>query len=334
MNNFKVPYKPKLREGVFLLDHPEGLQIKAMHQDLVLRGRVAGELIPKIVSLFDSGLTAFEIAGKLKTQSPDLEEEVVLQALQVLNDHFLLEEASSSSSAPDARFNFFSYFSYDKQAVQEKLKTSSLALITCGESGKKVADYLSPMDLGELNIFEEGEIGNLEELIGHPNLLLVCLETPRFDLLRKINTLALKRELKWTRAILHSFVAEIGPTVIPFRSPCYQCFDLRLKSTRCNYEEYLNYEKFAQSGKIKYFSLPLLQDLFAACVALESLKLLTDFQAPLSLANLLVFDLIKMEIQSHPVLKLPHCPACGKGTFLPSKRNYLKNWAEIEGNHG
>jgi bacteriocin biosynthesis cyclodehydratase domain-containing protein len=114
----------------------------------------------------------------------------------------------------------------------------------------------------------------------------------------------------WTSARFAGFEFHIGPTVIPGETPCYECFRLRINSNVPDYSEHMLLEEYRKHHRLREATLAFTPA--AGLLALEVLKGVTWFAAPATYAHLYVLNLLTMQSELHPILKIPRCPTCGR----------------------
>ena len=102
----------------------------------------------------------------------------------------------------------------------------------------------------------------------------------------------------------------MGPTIVPYETACYECFNLRQKSNVPDIAEYQVVEQFQRTNRLSSDWLAFTPG--AGLLALEVLKAITWFMPPAGYAHLYSLNLLTMESKRHPVLKIPRCPACGR----------------------
>lgn len=145
--------------------------------------------------------------------------------------------------------------------------------------------------------------------------LVVCLESFQPWLYEQINQACLELNLIWTWCTLDGHEGMVGPTVIPWETACWKCYDLRVKANMDHYEEYMAYEDHLYKQKINQaqfgYLLPSI-DFLAGLSALEVVKDLSGLTPPLTYGTQLAVNLLTTQFELHPVLKVPRCPACGR----------------------
>jgi bacteriocin biosynthesis cyclodehydratase domain-containing protein len=124
------------------------------------------------------------------------------------------------------------------------------------------------------------------------------------------NLACLQANIAWTSCRLTEVEFNIGPTIIPYKTPCYKCFDLRQKSNLTDYEEALILEGYLKANKLQTGALNITPGVELA--ALEVIKALTYFMEPATYAHLFSLNLLTLECKRHPILKIPRCSHCGR----------------------
>lgn len=144
-------------------------------------------------------------------------------------------------------------------------------------------------------------------------LVLVCQDGPAEDIYKNVNQIALKKGVRWLRASLEGFEAQLGPCFIPNDTACYTCLDLRSQANWTHFDENAAFKKHLSSGKVKadYGCLAPMSGFLGNMAGLECIRLLTGISDPITCGKLWTFNMNSFESQSHEVLKLPRCPSCG-----------------------
>lgn len=150
----------------------------------------------------------------------------------------------------------------------------------------------------------------LQELLAGSDFAVLCRDHFNPAEYENFNQAALSAKRTWTSARLSGFEFQIGPTVIPFQTSCYQCFDVRQKSNLQDFAEYQLVEDFLKKNRLRSEALAFTPA--AGLLALEVLKAITWFIEPTTCSHMYTLNLLTMESKLHPVLKIPRCPACGR----------------------
>ncbi|MFB6248196.1 MAG: TOMM precursor leader peptide-binding protein [Salinibacter sp.] len=155
------------------------------------------------------------------------------------------------------------------------------------------------------------------------DLVVLAFYEMRPDVYMAVNRWCLDTETKWTSCRLNGFEFNIGPTVIPYETPCYKCYELRKKSNLTSFEDYKVFEEYASEHGFVWDFLNVIPGCDLA--ALEVIKLLTSFTDPATYGHVVSLNLLTMESRTDTVLKLPRCPHCGKPA---QEKPRVKNWQQ------
>jgi len=188
------------------------------------------------------------------------------------------------------------------------------------EAAEERLAQLNPGVRFEVAYVQNNEIAQIAEIIRNTSLVLVCQDSPAVNIYRSVNEASLQQNIRWLRASLEGFEAQLGPCVIPQQSACFTCYELRTKGNWSYYDENLAFEQYLASGgpKADYGCLASMSGFLGNMAALECLKLLTGFALPITCGKLWTFNINTFEAQAHEVLKLPRCPSCGFTVKTPN----------------
>lgn len=158
------------------------------------------------------------------------------------------------------------------------------------------------------------------------DVIVVASDQLRPKLYDRINYNCIQTGIPWTSYRINwaGLAVEIGPTVLPKETACYECYQYRRRSNLANpaYDDAL---VLALEGR----NPPLLDLPITPCLSLfcyEILRLLSGEIQPRTLGAIIEFDVSKAELVRHPLLKVPRCPACRRDIqpFAP-----VRFWSEI-----
>ena len=142
--------------------------------------------------------------------------------------------------------------------------------------------------------------------------LVVATEVVNPIMLRNINWLAVRLDTPWSHAALDGPFALIGPTFVPRRSPCYDCFENRTSLTIREHASYVGFKRALAGGFVRQghprLSRPV-QAILAGLLAFEvSNYLLTD--SAFTVGKVLAIYLPAFEFTFNEFLRLPSCRTC------------------------
>jgi bacteriocin biosynthesis cyclodehydratase domain-containing protein len=162
----------------------------------------------------------------------------------------------------------------------------------------------------EITSVENDQLGGGEKDAKLP-LLVYCPDDFREEVCRQLNTLSLTMGSSLLVYRDSPFSVEMGPLVIPRKTACYVCYELRRKAAEPNPDPE---ETSPAGGPALNFSCG------AQLLALEIVKILTRTAFPVTQGKLWRLGLFDGAVSVHPVLKLPRCPECGVQRSTPPRR--------------
>ncbi|WP_164003025.1 TOMM precursor leader peptide-binding protein [Pyxidicoccus caerfyrddinensis] len=130
--------------------------------------------------------------------------------------------------------------------------------------------------------------------------------------LHAINRICLHHRVQWIHAAIDGPFLLVGPAIVPHRSPCYECLEMRVLMNMRNGASYQSYKAALVEGRVVRATAALDSVLSAMLVSLTSFEvlnlLLTD--ATFTTGKMLSVYLPTLEFSVNEILRLPGCPAC------------------------
>jgi len=131
---------------------------------------------------------------------------------------------------------------------------------------------------------------------------------------RGLNRAALEYGFQCLYVALDGPFVLVGPTVVPGRSACWECFESRVVMNLRDHATYVRYKDALADSRnrvdVGRSGLPVITSLAASIAAAECLSFLVTGGAS-TLNQMWSFFLPTMELAIHKVLRVPGCPACG-----------------------
>lgn len=150
----------------------------------------------------------------------------------------------------------------------------------------------------------------LREILRGCDLAVLCPDHWKPSLAAEVNRAALATGTTWTSAQLAGFEFQIGPTVVPRKSACRTCWELRRRSNLADLADHDRIEEFLESGRLRVEALAFTPGV--GLLALEVVKAVTWFATPATCSHVYCLNLVTLQSQLRPVLKVPRCPDCGR----------------------
>jgi thiazole/oxazole-forming peptide maturase SagC family component len=184
----------------------------------------------------------------------------------------------------------------------------------------RVAKLNPYVDFKALDI-EINEVEDLLDIISGCNLLLLTADCFPLSTCRIVDKACLERRVTWLQAYIDGLVGVVGPTIIPYQTACYTCYELRKKANLDFREENTALEKYLlENPNISYSGLKSMATVVGGLAALEAVKVLTGFSYPVTYGRLLKIDFLSFDVTPHEILKIPRCPSCGVFEEKPKSR--------------
>jgi bacteriocin biosynthesis cyclodehydratase domain-containing protein len=319
------------------------------------------ELLNTLFPLLDGSHTHHEVIGSMLSVGYELEPVAV--ALDQLDRQGWLREATPASEllTVEERTRYARqlelYAAFAEPGThparpdggvpaQVAVKRSLVVLVDCGQAGARLLQLLAELGVGRLATISTSELvtartkqqASLGDMIrsvnphvvyddmsqsgtavelreARTNLLIYCPD--RFDAARaaQINAVCLEHAIPWLTLRARQLALEIGPLVVPGETACYECYTRRLTATGALQSEI---EGAQQAESLPVFPTGL------DWLALDVVKHLTGISEPISRGRLWRLHLVSGQTETHTVLKLPRCPACG----VHLRRPLRKLWEE------
>ena len=156
------------------------------------------------------------------------------------------------------------------------------------------------------------------------NFAVVCLDHPNEALLRKLNRIAVKRNIALLYVSLDRHIASIGPLVLPRATACYECYYHRVRSSRKTMEIENVTLSSSQPSRV-------VARLAAAQAVATILRFISGASFDLHLTSVLRHNLLDGRSGYSTILKIPRCSVCGSANLTkPLMPSYASISREVE----
>lgn len=129
----------------------------------------------------------------------------------------------------------------------------------------------------------------------------------------RLNRIAHQLNIPWLHAAIDGPFIFIGPTIVPNRGACYDCFETRIRMNLKETQQYQNYKNALSLGKVYHYENPMdpaLRGLAASHTAMEALNFLLT-ESSFTRNKVLSIYLPTMEMLFNEILRVSGCPTCG-----------------------
>jgi len=160
-------------------------------------------------------------------------------------------------------------------------------------------------------VANDQEVETICAKLRETDLLIAVHESTGHHFFDAVNSLCLRSRCRWMRVAIDGTTAALGPTVIPFQTACFTCYDLRSASNESDTAEFRSYRKRVndlEPGPGE--SYPPLLDTVTGQTVLEIVRLLTGYSQPSTIGAVCEFSADFPNVKLHPLLRVPRCPSC------------------------
>ncbi len=260
-------------------------------------------LLPALLPLLDGTRTVDEVVARLgEPARPAVE-----LALGLLDTNGLLTEGPGTEpGAPPSSSALAALYGIAPSAAVERLRLASVAVVGDSGTAEVVARLLRSAGVGAV---VRGGWDGVEEA----DLVVVAPSAVELPGVPSWNGLALERGIRWLgMRPFDGLVASVGPLVVPGESACYECLLHRLAA----HLEYGRDLVRIESSPLAAGELAPIDAIAAGVAAQLALGWVAGLDTTLPGA-LHVLELRPVpSLTSHPILRVPRCPACSSAERL------------------
>jgi thiazole/oxazole-forming peptide maturase SagC family component len=355
MDNLRIKQSDflTLRDFDIIRDDDKLLLKESNNYIISISGKYIYDLIPKLIPKLDGSTRVKEIINSLN----GFDEGTVFSILEDLLKYNIIEvtkrprKGDLTEKEIERYLNQLKFFAHKKTedcySQQTRLKKSQVTIIGDKEFLESIVRNLIRSGIGMIRYFynirnikaiedislenyPSGkivgiglDINRLEKIFEkNADFLIVADRDLKKDEINKINKMALKKSVPW---ISFSDFGQkeiiVGPMIIPYKTPCYECYQLR-KESNYNYFRELrlfqkenNYIRTKISTKSAYL-YPFI-GIISSFISIEVMKYLTQFTTPITQGRIFTINWLTMETRVHRILKIPRCSVCGVKESAP-----------------
>lgn len=265
----------------------EGVFVLSGSRQTLLHGRLYEQVAPWV-----GGRSADDICDCLQDQASPAEVYFTLSRLD--RDGYLCEE---DGALPAGEAALWSGQQVDPQAAARRLAGATVAVRALGVDAGPLCDLLRD---NRVRVAEDGRLG------------VVLTDSYLREELQACNAEALHRGRPWLLVRPLGRQVWVGPLFRPGVTGCWECLAQRLRANR-PVESYLRGRNGRPEAVLSdraftpataHVAWGLAANAVAAFFACDALPAL-DGQVQ-------TFDVPSWQVQAHPLVRLPYCPACGR----------------------
>jgi bacteriocin biosynthesis cyclodehydratase domain-containing protein len=286
---------PLLAPWYRLVEDGDRLLLEHGRSAVVLEGGAVRALLPRLLPLLDGTRTVAQIVAAVGEPAAA----AVEAALDLLEANGLLVEGPPPTSAETGTLAIAAAYGLDPALVLDRIRVTTVGVVGSASAGEHTARLLRADGLRFVQ-----ELGWHE---GGVDLAVVAPSAEEVPRLTDWNHHALEQGIRWLAIRpFDGAIYAVGPLVIPGESCCHECTELRLAA-------HLQYgRRLALVHGVPPAAIPT-AGLAAAAAGLAAHLTLcwlagADTRLPGELYVLAACP--ELTLSSHPVLRVPRCPAC------------------------
>lgn len=286
--------RPRLKPGIAIAAHGDDAALaKGPGTFVRYQAEGVGLALPRFAAALNGQRTLADAAREAGIPLDDAQ-----SILETLDADRLVEDAASTSAAPPgAAGALFAHLTRDPAAAIARIHNARF--LVSGEGSVADAARATLKEFGAKHV----ATGDAPE--GHDHVLLLS-DAPDSKRFLRMNDACLTAKVAWTSAFIDGFEATVGPTVIPWETACWRCYQLRAFGAHPQMDRAMAMD----STRVGPTHLPSSATIVGSWAAQAAALTTSRVVAPPLGGAVTRVDLLGLRATRHRVLRLPRCPAC------------------------
>ena len=260
----------------------------------------------------------------------------VLVALQAKS---IVRDAGRAVDGDRARVGGYLALDGDGRDRERELASATVAVVGAGHTGRAFTRALldsgvgaieyvpldpgvespgTPASVGPTDARETGGVVESARVTRHVNpdlralledatVAAMAVDSPHPAVASTLNEAAHDTGTPWTVGVVNGVDAQVGPTVYPGETACYECF--RERADAATGAAYTGYETAAADRS--HAGVPAFATVVAGLLAADVVEQVTGGFG-VTTGSVVAVDFDDFSVRADDVLRLPHCEACGR----------------------
>lgn len=271
---------------------------------VVLEGRAAGALLPRLLPMLDGSHALADVEGIAGEKGRP----AVRAAIEALDKNGLLADglvpATDTNLARTASFESASgAYGATLPDVSERIATAHVRVYGTSGVATEIVRLLRASGIGRAE-----QVSAFDENTAPADLIVAAPAPSELASLMQFNARALATKQVWLQVLpFDGLFAAIGPLFVPWESCCHACYQLR-RAANVDYPDEL---LAADQGASQFGQCAALDTTIAGLTVLNALRWIAAHDAVYAGA-MIAFNPNSLDraITRHDVLRVPRCPAC------------------------
>ena len=259
---------------------------------------LSGHIYQRLIALVDGRRTVDEIVNQLWLSEKFPPTEIYRALMEMERNGYL---TAGDVSLPSDLTIFCEHLAIDPHVAADRLQTTKVAIKSFGLN-LPTTELKTALESVHLQVEVEEDEGAID-IILTDDYLQAGLES--------FNEKALHRSRPWMLIKPIGTIVYIGPIFVPGKTGCWQCLAQRLRNNR-------PIERLIEQQQGTAIPLPLPQATLATTVqtalgmaATEIFKWVVQGENQRLAGQIVTYDALSLETQTHRLFARPQCPACG-----------------------
>ena len=318
----ELPKKPKLASWVTVVDIGDSrLQFRGNDFMFSFQNELLFNAFLDIYDWLDGNHSLETIVNSKSGSFRSTTIEFLLKTLfangLIFENEFLLEDEKVGWDDFAGQIEFISRFTSTPHVAFQKIRSSNIVIAGSPEIGEELIANLANIGFKKPHFVENVESfdscmstnGSLEKV----DFLVAASWSLDFKHFKPVNTFCHENGIQFCCVAIEGEKALLGPTVIPFQSPCVVCLESRYFSHDSSIPGQPELAKVVNSANGRKATGRVTPLLPVVCgeAALEITRFLTGIAPPSTIGGVFEFSGYSPMPKRHQILKVPRCRACG-----------------------
>lgn len=284
------------------------IYVKSYFTTYSLKGENIDDLITDITSLFKEPNSLENVLTILLDK---YSKEALSTILNLFVERQIIIPVENYSEDSNVNIlNSINDFKLTSSKIDEIKNNTSIGLISDKEFISELKNIQENFKIRNFNFLDlTSSLYNIKEkieyIINNSTVIILLLKNENQYLINIVNEICILNNKPYLVGIIDGYTSEIGPFIIPKKSPCYKCYQFRMKNNIENTIVLNNINNDSQTENLFY---PIVK-IVCGIVINETFKYLYTSNSIL-IGNILTTNYLTYNQSIHKVIKAYNCPIC------------------------
>jgi bacteriocin biosynthesis cyclodehydratase domain-containing protein len=274
----------------------------------------------------------------LDSFAPEVRDDL-LGVLAALQEKSIVRDAGEEIDEERARLGGHLSIGDTNPDGHERLAVAELTVVGAGAAGRTFVRALLDSGVGKIDYvdlsadsddwnwalederFSRHAAPDLRALVTESTFAAMAVDRPYPAIATALNEAAHETGTPWSVGVVNGVDGQVGPTVYPGETACYDCFRQRAAAATG-----AAYTRFEKSAGPEQAGMPAFATVVSGLLAADVVEQLSGGFG-VTTGSIVNFDFDDFAVQADEVLRLPHCETCGQDTDrLDAPRHVTVNY--------